>query len=256
MKKDNLILTGLFITSLAAATLVAGVLLAQEANIGDRALPKDTTNTPSVNQTQSKALPMPPQPPAAELMPKKEKSDAVADPLNKQYVPPELATRPNPSSNIILPPLYGWNRIVMKDLKMPEVALADDCGMKKDMIFHFFVERLRQGGIPLLSEAQASNLVSDVVTVEAEPTIIGMQDMVINCISWIQFKVTVEHTFRVPPMMYRRKVPLLLWYDGMMVSSAKSTHNGALISGFIDLAMRFRTAWEKQHAAVDPESLR
>lgn len=238
------------------ATVLAAHWLWAAENPGNRALPSDTTHTPSISQTQSKALPLPEQPAAAKPVPEEDKTTTLADPLNKTYVPPELAQRPNPSSNIILPPLYGWSRIVMKDLKMPEQALVDDCGEKKDMIFHFFVERLRQGGIPLLNEAQAANLVSDVVTVEAEPTIIGMQDLVINCISWIQFKVTVEHTFRVPPMMYRRKVPLLLWYDGMMVSSAKSTHNGALISGFIDLAMRFRNAWDKQHASVDPASLK
>ena len=180
----------------------------------------------------------------------------MANPAKKIYVAPELSDRPNPASNIILPPLYGWNRVVIKELKMPEESLVTDCGMKKDMIFHFFVERLREGGIPLVNEIQADSLISDVVTVEAEPQIISMQDLVINCISWIQYKVTVEYTFRVPPLMYRRKVPITLWYDGMMVSSAKSTHNGALINAFIDLAMRFRNAWDKQHAAVDPETLK
>jgi hypothetical protein len=230
----------------------AGLAHAQTAEKPGGKLPA----APAVSQTHTQALPMPEQPPPAVLQPKVDKRLETPDPEKKIYVPPELATRPNPASNIILPPLYGWNRIILKDLKMPAEALQNDCGMKKDMIFHFFAGRLREGGIPLVSEAQAGNLLSDVVTVEAEPVIIGMQDMVINCISWIQFKVTVEYTFRVPPMMYRRKIPLLLWYDGMMVSSAKSTHNGALINGFIDLAMRFRTAWEKQHAAVDAEQLK
>ncbi len=199
---------------------------------------------------------MPEQPAPAPKSEPKPKSNEVANPSKKIYVPPELSERPNPASNIILPPLYGWSRIVIKDLKMPEEALVNDCGMKKDMIFHFFVERLREGAIPLVNEVQADNLISDVVTVEAEPQIISMQDLVINCISWIQYKVSVQYTFRVPPLMYRRKVPIMLWYDGMMVSSAKSTHNGALINAFIDLAMRFRNAWDKQHAAVDPEALK
>ncbi|MBY0428384.1 MAG: hypothetical protein K2Q32_04105 [Alphaproteobacteria bacterium] len=206
--------------------------------------------------TNTKALPMPEQPAPAPKTEPKPKSNEVANPTKKIYVAPELSDRPNPASNIILPPLYGWSRIVIKDLKMPEEALVNDCGMKKDMIFHFFVERLREGAIPLVNEVQADNLISDVVTVEAEPQIISMQDLVINCISWIQYKVSVQYTFRVPPLMYRRKVPIMLWYDGMMVSSAKSTHNGALINGFIDLAMRFRNAWDKQHASVDPESLK
>ncbi len=206
--------------------------------------------------TNTKALPLPEQPPPAPKSEPKPKSNDVANPAKKIYVAPELFDRPNPSSNVILPPLYGWSRIVIKDLKMPDPELINACGMKKDMIFHFFVERLREGGIPLVNEAQADNLISDVVTVEAEPQIISMQDLVINCISWIQYKVSVHYTFRVPPLMYRRKVPIMLWYDGMMVSSAKSTHNGALTNGFIDLAMRFRNAWDKQHASVDPEGLK
>lgn len=172
------------------------------------------------------------------------------------YIPPELNEKSMPSTNVLLPPLYGWNRIVMRDLKLPkDEKLVLDCGMKKDMIFHFFVERLREGGIPLVSEDQASHLISDVVTVVAEPEIISQQDQVINCISWIQMKLTVEYTFRVPPLMYRRKVPILLWNDGMMVSSAKSTHNGALISSFIEMALRFRDAWDKQHASVDMKAI-
>lgn len=240
-----------------ALCLVAGmgVAYAQSQNGTQPATPPEAKSHNSV-LTNTKALPLPEQPPPAPKTEPKPKSNDVANPAKKIYVAPELSEHPNPASNIILPPLYGWSRVVIKDLKMPDEALVTDCGMKKDMIFHFFVERLREGGIPLVNEAQADNLISDVVTVEAEPQIISMQDLVINCISWIQYKVTLQYTFRVPPLMYRRKVPLMLWYDGMMVSSAKSTHNGALINGFIDLAMRFRNAWDKQHASVDPESLK
>lgn len=233
---------------------LAGSADAQQASTP--AKPPESQSRNSV-LTNTKALPMPEQPPPAPKSEPKPKSNDVANPAKKIYVPPELSDRPNPASNIILPPLYGWSRVVIKELKMPdEQGLVTDCGMKKDMIFHFFVERLREGAIPLVNEIQADNLISDVVTVEAEPQIISMQDLVINCISWIQFKVSVQYTFRVPPLMYRRKVPIMLWYDGMMVSSAKSTHNGALINGFIDLAMRFRNAWDKQHASVDPETLK
>ncbi|MDX1922767.1 MAG: hypothetical protein SFW65_06535 [Alphaproteobacteria bacterium] len=235
--------------------LLAGIGVAYAQSQGTTASPPDASPRNSV-LTNTKALPLPEQPPPAPKSEPKPKSNDVANPTKKIYVAPELSERPNPASNIILPPLYGWSRVVIKDLKMPDEGLVTDCGMKKDMIFHFFVERLREGGIPLVNEAQNDTLLSDVVTVEAEPQIISMQDLVINCISWIQYKVSVQYTFRVPPLMYRRKVPIMLWYDGMMVSSAKSTHNGALINGFIDLAMRFRNAWDKQHASVDPETLK
>ncbi|NDE91003.1 MAG: hypothetical protein EB059_07700 [Alphaproteobacteria bacterium] len=226
--------------------LSGGIALAQTAN----------AQTANSVQTTVKALPLPEQPAPVAQTEAKPKINDLANPAKKIYVAPELSDRPNPATNVILPPLYGWSRVVMKDLKMPEEKLINECSMKKDMIFHFFVERLREGAIPLVNEMQADSLVSDGVTVEAEPQIITMQDSVINCISWIQYKVTVHYTFRVPPLMYRRKVPILLWSDGMMVSSAKSTHNGALISGFIDLAMRFRNAWDKQNASVDQEMLK
>lgn len=248
-----MIKTRFAIVSVMLLSLASGRLDAQQST--NQPKPPESQSRNSV-LTNTKALPMPEQPPAAPKSEPKPKSNEVANPSKKIYVAPELSDRPNPASNIILPPLYGWSRIVIKELKMPEKALVEDCGMKKDMIFHFFVERLREGAIPLVNEIQADSLISDVVTVEAEPQIISMQDLVINCISWIQYKVSVQYTFRVPPLMYRRKVPIMLWYDGMMVSSAKSTHNGALINGFIDLAMRFRNAWDKQHASVDPETLK
>ncbi|MBI3419735.1 MAG: hypothetical protein HY053_06355 [Proteobacteria bacterium] len=168
----------------------------------------------------------------------------------KPYIPPALLNRPGPESNEILPPLYGWNRLVLHDLKMPESdEVTNNCGMKEDMIFQFFATRLQDAGIPIVSDDQAAHLVPDVVTVEAQPSITSMQDLVINCISYVQFRVKVELTFRVPPMMYRRTVPILLWNDGVMVSSAKSTHNGALINAFIGVAERFKAAWQKQNGA-------
>jgi hypothetical protein len=190
----------------------------------------------------------------APLPPKPQpKAAAPVDP-NKPYVPPALTTKPAPESNAILPPLYGWSRIVMHDLKMPESdEVVNNCGMKQDMIFQFFATRLQEAGIPIVSEDQASRLIPDVVTVEAQPSIASMQDLVINCISYVQFRIKVDLTFRMPPMMYRRTVPVLLWNDGMMVSSAKSTHNAALINAFVAMADRFKEAWKKQNTAYDPD---
>lgn len=189
-------------------------------------------------------------------------ANAVAPPAGaeavdgkKTYVPPVMGVKEQPSNNVILPPLYGWNRIVIKDIEMPsDQKVVQDCGMDKDAIFHFFVERIREGGIPLLSEEQASHLVSDGITVEAHPSIVSQEDLVINCISWVQFQVFMDYTFHVPPMMNKRKVRLMLWQDGTMITSAKSTHNGALINAFIDLAYRFRDGWDKQHAIVDEQT--
>lgn len=188
-----------------------------------------------------------PPPPAAPAKPAPKPAEKP-----KPYLPPALTTKPSPESNAILPPLFGWTRIVMHDLKMPESdEIVNNCGMKQDMIFQFFAQRLQEGGIPIISEDQAAHLIPDVVTVEAQPSITSMQDLVINCISYVQFRVKVDLTFRMPPMMYRRTVPVLLWNDGMMVSSAKSTHNGALINAFITMAERFRDAWNKQNTSFD-----
>jgi hypothetical protein len=174
----------------------------------------------------------------------------------KADVAPHLFEKTTPAANVILPPLYGWNHVVLKNLKMPDEAIVKECGLQQDMIMQLFLQRLHGGGLPLVSDQQADSYVADVVKVVMEPTIITMQDVVINCISWIQLKVTVDYTFRVPPLMYRRKMPLLLWHDGMMVASAKSTHNGAVVNGFSDLGTRFLNAWNKQRASVDPESLK
>jgi hypothetical protein len=188
-----------------------------------------------------KEKPLPPQPPA--------KPVEKADP-NKPYVPPALTQKPTPESNAILPPLYGWQRIVLLDLKMPPSdEIINNCGMKRDMIFQFFASRLQEAGVPIVSDDQDARLIPDVVRIEAEPSITSMQDLVINCISYVQFRVKVDLTFRLPPLMYRRTVPVLLWNDGMMVSSAKSTHNGALINAFVTMAERFRDAWKKQNEA-------
>ncbi len=204
------------------------------------ALGSDTTQTQDL---EAPVVPrMPPRPPPAKKKPK------TAGPP-KRYVPPALDKKISPKSNIILPPLYGWTRIVMHDLQMPASdEVVNNCGMKQDMIFQFFTQRLQDAGVPIVSVDQAARLIPDVVTVEAEPSITSMQDLVINCISYVQLRVKIEMTFRVPPMMYRRTVPLLLWNDGVMVSSAKSTHNGALISAFIAMADRFRKIWNEQNS--------
>ena len=178
-------------------------------------------------------------------------SDASA----KNYVAPDL-TQKDLIGSTILPPLYGWKNIVLKDLVMPSSEIIRDCSMRKEDLVQRFGDRLRNGGVPVITAEDAKKSIIDVVTVEAQPVIVSIQDMSINCISWIQFTVTVEHTFRVPPLMYRRKVPLLLWHDGVMISSPKSTHNGALQSGFADIAERFRTAWNKQQKSVDPNNLK
>lgn len=236
-----------------ALAFIAGFAHGVAAQAYYGAGPGEEKHMPSPVTTE--ALPLPENPPAVPQHQPDDKNPNPAKPKQKFYVPPELSERPNPDSNIILPPLYGWNRIILKDLKMPSKRVVSDCGLRKDMILHFFVDRMREGGIPLISVAQAEDLLKDVVVVVSEPVIMSMRDLVINCTSWIQYMVTLEFTFRVPPMMYRRKVPLLLWYDGMIISSAKSTHNGAVINGFINLAMRFRNAWEGQHLSVDPASL-
>ncbi len=144
----------------------------------------------------------------------------------------------------------------MNDLVMPsDKDVVESCGMRKDFIFNFFAQRLQEGSIPLMSREQSDRLVPDPVVAVATPTIVSMQDLVINCTSWVQFQVVADITFRVPPMMYRRKVPILLWHDGMLVTSAKSTHNGALINAFIELAMRFRNAWDAQKSMIDPRRI-
>ncbi len=200
--------------------------------------------------TVTTSLPLPP-------TPEVENPAAAPAPEGKTpYLPPELRATANPDISMLLPPLYGWKRIVLNDLKMPEdIKVVEGCGLQKDFIFDFFVRRLQEGRIPVMNRAAADRMVADAITVTATPTIISMQDMVINCTSWVQFQVTADVTMRIPPLMYRRTVPLLLWHDGMMVTSAKSTHNGALINAFIDLAMRFRDAWDKQQAMVDPKRI-
>lgn len=182
-------------------------------------------------------------------------ADTSANGQKKPYLPPELREKANPQSNVMLPPLYGWSRIVLNDLVMPKQDLVEACGMKKDLIFSFFAQRLQEGGIPLMSKEQSDRLVPDPVIAVATPVIVSMQDLVINCTSWVQFQITADLTFRVPPLMYRRKVPILLWHDGMMVTSAKSTHDGALINAFIALAMRFRAAWDAQQTMIDPRKI-
>jgi hypothetical protein len=241
------------VCALVALAFISGPALVAVAQDYYGKGPGEEKHMPSPVTTE--ALPLPDNPPAVPQHSESDKNPNPAKPKQKFYVPPELSERPNPDSNIILPPLYGWNRIILKDLKMPNKRIVNECGLRKDMILHFFVDRMREGGIPLVSVEQSNDLLKDVVAVVSEPVIMTMRDLVINCTSWIQYMVTLEFTFRVPPMMYRRKVPLLLWYDGMIVSSAKSTHNGAVISGFINLAMRFRNAWEAQHLSVDPATL-
>jgi len=234
----------LLIASLALVSGLGALLFAAHACA---AVPE---NTVSLQDPTTKKAPVAPQP-AAPLAPVQQQAPAAkpaAPAPAKPYVPPALSTKPAPESNEILPPLYGWTRIVMHSLKMPDSdEVTNSCGMKQDMIFQFFGQRLQDGGVPIVSEDQALHLIPDVVTVEAQPSITSMQDLVINCISYVQFRVKMELTFRVPPMMYRRTVPILLWNDGTMVSSAKSTHNGALINAFLALADRFREAWQKQN---------
>lgn len=207
-----------------------------------------TQGLSSIN-TQIKPLPLAPppdirNPPAV---------PGAVDDGTKPYVPPELREKVAPQTNLMLPPLYGWTRIILNKLVMPQDdSVVSSCGMREDLIFSFFAQRMQEGGIPLMSKEQSDKLVPDPVIAVATPVIVSMQDLVINCTSWVQFQVTAEFTFRVPPLMYRRRVPILLWHDGMLVTSAKSTHNGALINAFIELAMRFRHAWDAQQGMVDP----
>lgn len=208
--------------------------------------------------TRTQSLPMNSLPDAQLLSPNTQalSNGGKTESTTTPYIPPELRTPVEPDTNMLLPPLYGWERIVMNDLVMPQnPELVASCGMKKDDIFQFFVQRLQEGKIPLMNRAQAGKLVAEPITVQATPVIVSMEDLVINCTSWVQFQITAEVTVRVPPLMYRRKVPILLWNDGMLVTSAKSTHNGALINAFIDLAMRFRHEWDAQQTMIDPKKL-
>jgi hypothetical protein len=230
----------LFIASMALVAGLGALLFSAKACA---AVPENTVSLQDPTTAPPKAVA-----PAPLGTPTPAPVKSTAPPPTKPYIPPALSTKPAPESNEILPPLYGWTRIVMHSLKMPDSdEVTNSCGMKQDMIFQFFAQRLQDAGVPIVSEDQALHLVPDVVTVEAQPSITSMQDLVINCISYVQFRVKVELTFRVPPMMYRRTVPILLWNDGTMVSSAKSTHNGALINAFVAMADRFREAWTKQN---------
>ena len=201
-------------------------------------------------QTQIQPMPLPQQP--TTVFNPNEPLSQGSDTGAKPYLPPQLRDKATPQSNIMLPPLYGWQNIVLNELQMPQDKnLITDCNMKEDMIFSFFGQRLQEGGIPVINKKQAARMVPESVVVNARPIIVSMQDLVINCTSWVQFQVTADVTFRVPPLMYRRTVPLMLWHDGMLVTSAKSTHNGALINAFLELAMRFRRAWDAQQAMID-----
>ncbi|HVY13241.1 MAG TPA: hypothetical protein VHB73_06735, partial [Alphaproteobacteria bacterium] len=118
--------------------------------------------------------------PAAPAAPAPAMTDAKGA---KPYVPPVMPKAP-PENNEILPPLFGWTRVVLRDLKMPDNNdVINACGMKRDMIFQFFAQRLQDAGIPVVSSVQARNLTPEEVTVEAEPSIVSLQDLVINCIS-------------------------------------------------------------------------
>jgi len=182
---------------------------------------------------------------------------ASAARLSPQPAPPTTAPTPPeaglseknlPASNTILPPLYGWNNLLVKPLDVTaEDGVIHDCGIEKDYIFRSFFDHMHDDGIPVIGQEQATAMVMDGITVEVRPILVTQIDSMITCVSWVQLQVSLDYTLRVQPLLYRRKLKMLLWQDSRMVSSARATHNGALIHAFGDIASHFRDGWKKQN---------
>ena len=106
------------------------------------------------------------------------------------------------------------------------------------------IERHLEHDTPLVLVPQVDPEEEDPTTARI-PTIATLRDSASLCVTWLSLKAQSAHTLTLPSTQQRKTVQILYWDRGMLLSTPRGGHAGAVSAGLRQLASDFGEQWRR-----------
>ncbi len=141
--------------------------------------------------------------------------------------------------------LEGVNMAVVMPVDLASSAANAECGLTEQLVAESIQLTVQSAGLrtELLSQAQPFTTVTPGVYLI--PTIATLRDSSSLCVTWLSLKAQSAHTLTLPSTQQRKTVQVLYWDRGMLLSTPRGSHAGAVAAGLRQLAADFGEQWRR-----------
>ena len=141
--------------------------------------------------------------------------------------------------------LAGVDLAVVMPVDLSVNAANAECGLTESMITEAIQTTVQSAGLRTELLAQAEPFTTVTPGVYIVPTIATLRDSESLCVTWLSLKVQSAHTLTLPSTQQRKTVQVLYWDRGMLLSTPRGSHAGAVGAGLRQLAADFGEQWRR-----------
>jgi hypothetical protein len=141
--------------------------------------------------------------------------------------------------------LEGVNMAVVMPVDLAANAANAECGLTETLIAEAIQLTVQSAGLRTELLAQAQPFTTITPGVYLIPTIATLRDSASLCVTWLGLKAQSAHTLTLPSTQQRKTVQILYWDRGMLLSTPRGGHAGAVAAGLRQLATDFGEQWRR-----------
>jgi hypothetical protein len=141
--------------------------------------------------------------------------------------------------------LEGVNMAVVMPVDLAANAANAECGLTETLVAEAIQLTVQSAGLRTELLAQAQPFTTITPGVYLIPTIATLRDSASLCVTWLSLKAQSAHTLTLPSTQQRKTVQILYWDRGMLLSTPRGSHAGAVAAGLRQLASDFGVQWRR-----------
>jgi hypothetical protein len=141
--------------------------------------------------------------------------------------------------------LEGVNMAVVMPVDLAANAANAECGLTETLVAEAIQLTVQSAGLRTELLAQAQPFTTITPGVYLIPTIATLRDSASLCVTWLSLKAQSAHTLTLPSTQQRKTVQILYWDRGMLLSTPRGGHAGAVAAGLRQLASDFGEQWRR-----------
>jgi hypothetical protein len=141
--------------------------------------------------------------------------------------------------------LEGVNMAVVMPVDLAANPANAECGLTEPLVAEAIQLTVQAAGLRTELLAQAQPFTTITPGVYLIPTIATLRDSSSLCVTWLSLKAQSAHTLTLPSTQQRKTVQILYWDRGMLLSTPRGGHAGAVAAGLRQLASDFGEQWRR-----------
>jgi hypothetical protein len=141
--------------------------------------------------------------------------------------------------------LEGVNMAVVMPVDLAANPANAECGLTEPLVAEAIQLTVQAAGLRTELLAQAQPFTTITPGVYLIPTIATLRDSSSLCVTWLSLKAQSAHTLTLPSTQQRKTVQILYWDRGMLLSTPRGGHAGAVSAGLRQLASDFGEQWRR-----------